>query len=189
MQRPSCCTFLQRCWDPNHSTSSPLCNYRASAFQRHAVAARRKWWRQWRACDGRWLLCAADQPDRHDAGNCTDGTGSTIQHMLIMAHPTPAAAPPPAALPPQLWPPAGSGTPPCVPASARGCRPRCSSAPQRSRRSGAGRGWRRSRGRRRRAGGLGGCWARRLRQAARLPAGPAPSCRQAGIDLCQQACT
>ena len=73
--------------------------------------------------------------------------------------------------------PAGAGTPPCAPASARGCRPRCSSAPQHSRHSDAGRAWRRSPGRRRRAGAPAGCWARRLRQAAQLTAGRPPCCR------------
>ena len=47
-------------------------------------------------------------------------------------------------------PPAGAGTRRGARASARGCRPRCSSVPQRSQRSGAGLTWRRSRGRRRR---------------------------------------
>ena len=45
--------------------------------------------------------------------------------------------------------PAHDGTLPCAPANAHGCMPCCSSARRSSRRSGAGRWWRRSRGRHR----------------------------------------
>ena len=58
--------------------------------------------------------------------------------------------------------PAHGGTPPCAPASARGCTPRCSSARHGSRRSIAGRWWCRSRGRRRCRAQVAGAGARGL---------------------------
>lgn len=70
-----------------------------------------------------------------------------------------AAAPPPAhpclRLPPAPAPPARGGTRPCAAANASGCMLCCSTAPRGSRRSGAGRWWRRSQGRRRCGGRQG----------------------------------
>ena len=84
--------------------------------------------------------------------------------------------------PPTL--PAGGDTQPCAPASQPGCRPGCNSAPCGSRRSGAGRVWRHSRGQRTREGRVVG-WERRQQRLQQLLLGREQTLRAFQVQLGQ----